>query len=60
MHGGGRYGSRGHGVTEARGGHSSWLPTDGGGGNGTWSEGLGAGHGNRYSIHGDGVQVSRG
>jgi hypothetical protein len=60
MHGGGRYGSRGHGVTEARGGRSSWLPTDRGGGDGTWGEGLGAGHGDGYSRCGDGIRVSGG
>jgi hypothetical protein len=42
-------------VIEARGGRSSWLPTDGGGGDRTWGEGLGAGRGDRYSICGDGV-----
>jgi hypothetical protein len=60
MHGGERYGSRGHGVTKARGGHSFWLPTDRGGGDGTWGEGLGAGCGNRYLRRGDGIRVSGG
>jgi hypothetical protein len=60
MHGGGRYGLRGHGVIEARGGRSSWLPTDGGGGDGTWGEGLGAGRGSKCSMRGDGVRVSGG
>jgi hypothetical protein len=60
MHGRGRYGSRGHRVIDARGGRSSSLPTDGGGSNGTWGEGLGVERGSGYSIYGDGVRVSGG
>jgi hypothetical protein len=55
MHGEGRYGSRGRGVIEARGGRSSWFPTDGGGGDRTWGEGLGAERGARYSTASDGI-----
>jgi hypothetical protein len=58
MHGRGRYRSRGHGVIEARGGHSSWLPTDRGGSDRTRGKGLGDGCDERYSICGNGVRES--